>query len=71
MSDLADLILNPDVQADLESREIFDPASLDRTPHPFAGLPEVDISGDPIELACDEAVFHGRLGPRMPWEPIP
>jgi hypothetical protein len=73
VDDLDFAIMNPTVQEALESRDIFDPASLDYAPHPLAGMPSLDDgSPQPIEDAYEVSIGRGnRCRPRAPYEPIP
>jgi hypothetical protein len=63
--------MNEDVRADLESRDIFDPSSLDYAPAiDGALLRNLPIDLDP-EAGDDVTVCYGRARPRMPWEVKP
>jgi hypothetical protein len=63
------MLMNVGVQADLESRPIYDPQVADYSPHPLANI--ADIPEDDDGQTDDVSAFHGRMIPRMPWEPIP
>ena len=74
MSDLRSWRMNAGIEADLMSRPIFDPASLDGAPRP----PLIDLellelnepSLDP-DAPDDVSLVGGGLGPRAPWEVLP
>lgn len=62
--------MNAVIEAELESVEIFDPASLDRAPRPFQGMPAVLM--DPLDGdITDTTVLYGQEVPRAPWEFMP
>jgi len=80
LSDLHYVQMNARIEAALESREIFDPSSLDRSPSPWAGLErleEIDalaasyVSDEDLEKADEVSMAGRRVNPHMPYEPIP
>ena len=64
---MARALINWKVRQELDSVDIFDPASLDRT---VDGPPCV-VRCEDLELALDsgkETIVSGGVAPAMPWE---
>ncbi len=70
---IARWLMNAPVRDDLESREVFDPASLDRGPGPVPTVGAPMLVSDALETegADDTSVVGWGLAPRAPWEVLP